>query len=152
MKIISKNRRAFFDYEILDKYEAGLILTGDEVKSIRKGQISLNDAFGNVRDGKIILMNCYIAPYRYAYEKGDENTRRNRDLLLNKREINKIIGSISRKGLTLIPLSLYFNKRGYIKLEIGVGKHKKLINKKQQIKDRDIARETAREVRHSTRS
>ncbi|MBL4587927.1 SsrA-binding protein SmpB [Candidatus Babeliales bacterium] len=151
MKMICKNKRAFFDYEISDKYEAGMILTGDEVKSIRKGQVSLNDAFGNVRDGKIVLMNCYIAPYSYAYDKSDSYTRCNRDLLLNKREINKIIGSVSRKGLTLIPLSLYFNKRGYIKLEIGVGKHKKLFNKKQQIKDRDLARQTAREIRSSTR-
>jgi SsrA-binding protein len=151
MKLITKNKRAYFDYEILEKYEAGLVLTGDEVKSLRRGEVSLQDAFGNVRDGKIILMNCYIAPYSHAYQKDDKTSRRNRDLLLHTKEINKIIGSISRKGLTVLPLSLYFNPRGYIKLELGIGKHKKLINKKEQIKERDIARQTEREIRHATR-
>lgn len=151
MKIITKHKRAYFDYEILEKYEAGIILTGDEVKSLRRGQVSLNDAFGNVRDGYIVLMNAYIAPYSHAYEKTDSTSRRNRTLLLHKREINKIIGSISRKGLTLIPLTLYFSERGYVKVELGLGKHKKLINKKEQIKERDITRQAAREVRHAIR-
>jgi SsrA-binding protein len=151
MKLITKNKRAFFDYEILDTYEAGIALTGDEVKSLRRGQVSLNDSFGNVRDGEIVLMNCHIAPYSHAYVKDDKTTRRNRTLLLNKREINKIIGEISRKGLTLLPLKLYFNARGFVKVELGIGKHKKLINKKEQIKERDIKRETDREIRHSTR-
>ncbi len=151
MKIITKHKRAFFDYEILEKYEAGLILTGDEVKSLRRGHVSLNDSFGNVRDGYIVLLNTYIAPYSHAYEKSESTSRRNRKLLLHKREINKIIGSISRKGLTLIPLMLYFNERGYVKVELGLGKHKKLINKKEQIKERDLNREAAREIRHSIR-
>ena len=142
MKIITTNKRAFFDYEITDTVEAGIVLRGDEVKSIRNKGISINDAFATVNRGSIQLLNCYIAPYSHAYDKND-TTRQTRQLLLHKKEVNKLIGILAKKGLTLIPLKLYFNDRGYVKLELGLAKSKKLYDKKQSIKERDIKRETA---------
>ena len=146
MKIIATNKRAFFDYEILDTIEAGVVLSGDEVKSIRAKNISLADAFATIYQGEVTLLNCHIAPYSHAYTKADQS-RRTRKLLLHKKEINRLIGDVSRKGLTLIPLKIYFNERGLIKIEIGIAKHKKLIDKKKSLKERDIKRETAREIK-----
>ena len=146
MKIITKNKHAYHDYEILDTYEAGIVLTGDEVKSIRRGHASINDAFATVQQNELILINCNISAYSHAYVKGDFS-RRSRKLLLHKKEINKLIGEISRKGLTLIPLKMYFNNKGFIKVEIGVAKHKKKIDKKRDIKERDLTREASREIR-----
>ncbi|MFA6527198.1 MAG: SsrA-binding protein SmpB [Candidatus Babeliales bacterium] len=142
MKIITTNKRAYFDYEITDTVEAGLVLRGDEVKSIRNKGVSINDAFATVQRGSIQLLNCYIAPYSHAYDKTD-TTRQTRQLLLHKKEVNKLIGILAKKGLTLIPLKLYFNDRGYVKIEIGLAKSKKLYDKKESIKERDIKRETA---------
>lgn len=146
MKIITLNRKATFDYEILDRIEAGVVLTGDEIKSIRAGGISLKDSYATIHDGQIQLLNCYIAPYSHAYEKKDLS-RRSRRLLLHRKQINKIIGEVSRKGLTLIPLKMYYGNRGYVKIEIGICKHKKKTDKKQAIKERDIKRETDREMK-----
>ena len=146
MKIITKNKRAFFDYEIKDTYEAGIVLTGDEVKSLRAGNVSLNDAFANVHSGELNLVNCYIAPYSHSYVKGDD-TRRTRKLLVHRREINKLVGDISRKGLTMVPLKIYFNSRGYIKIELGLAKHKKAVGKKRELRERDLKREASREIK-----
>lgn len=142
MKIVTVNKRAYFDYEITDTIEAGVVLRGDEVKSIRNKGISINDAFATVHRGNIQLLNCHIAQYSHAYEK-QETTRQTRQLLLHKREVNKLIGILAKKGLTLIPLKLYFNDRGYVKIELGLAKSKKLYDKKQSIKERDLKRETA---------
>ncbi|MFH1831508.1 MAG: SsrA-binding protein SmpB [bacterium] len=147
MKEIARNKKAFFDYEILDTMEVGIVLTGDEVKSARKGQVSLLDAFAVVQAGELTLLNCSIAPYSHAYSKKDDLSRRTRILLAKRRQIDSLIGDISRKGLTLIPLKMYFNARGFIKLEIGLAKHKKAHDKKQSLKERDIKRETARELK-----
>ncbi|MBM3893204.1 SsrA-binding protein SmpB [Candidatus Dependentiae bacterium] len=144
MIVIATNRRAFFDYTIDGIYEAGIVLRGDEVKSIRAKQVSLADSFAIVKDGQVFLLNCHIAPYKYAYDKKD-TSRQTRALLLHKKEINKLIGAVSRQGLTLIPLRMYFNTRGFVKVEIGLAKHKKNVDKKEQIKERDIKRETLRE-------
>lgn len=148
MKIIAQNKKAFHDYEILSNIEAGIVLTGDEVKSIRAGQVNLVGSFATVKDNQISLLNCYIAPYSHAYTKinGEEEGRRSRVLLLHRREINKLIGDISRKGITLVPLKMYF-KNGKVKLEIGLAKHKKAHSRKEEIKERDIARQTRRELR-----
>lgn len=146
MKIITKNKRAFHDYEISYRVNAGIVLTGDEVKSIRAGNVNLSDSFATVRGSEIMLTNCYIAPYAHAYTKKD-TSRRSRKLLLHKREITKLIGEVSRKGMTLIPLCLYFSSKGYIKIEIGVAKHKKKVDKKRELRERDIKRETAREIK-----
>ena len=126
MKIIALNKRARFDYHILETLEAGLVSTGDEVKSLRAGLGNLSDAYATVHDGKMHLLNCYIGPYSHAYIKTTSDTsRRSRQLLLHKKEIAKLIGAISLKGLTVIPLRLYFGKRGYVKVELGLAKHKK---------------------------
>lgn len=146
MKIIAINKRARFDYHILETLEAGLVLTGDEVKSIRAGHVSLCDSYATGAGGTISLLNCYIGPYSHAYEKSD-TSRRTRTLLLHKKEVNKLLGAISRKGLTIIPLRLYFSARGYIKIELGLAQHKNTVDKRDDIRKRDIARETRRELR-----
>jgi len=151
MKLIATNRQAYHNYEILETFEAGIALKGDEVKSVRLKQVSLGDSFATIHQGAVILTNCHIAPYSHAYTKVD-TSRQSRKLLLHKREINKLIGAVSRKGLTLIPLKMYINERGYAKVELGLAKHKKAINKKLELKERDIKRETARIIKGRLRS
>lgn len=147
MKIVAQNKKALFDYEILDRLEAGIVLTGDEVKSLRAGKVSLVGSFATMHDGQLFLINCNITPYAQAYAVKKEDATRSRKLLLNRREINRIIGDISRKGVTIVALKIYFNDRNYAKVELGVAKHKKAANKKESIKERDIKRETSRELR-----
>jgi SsrA-binding protein len=142
---IAKNRRARHDYTILDSYEAGIVLTGSEVKSLRDGKANLSDAYGIVRDGEIYLINLHISPYERASYNNHEPTR-TRKLLLHKREIGRLIGSIERQGLTLVPLELYF-KRGIAKVAMALGKGKKLHDKREDAKARDADREIARAVR-----
>lgn len=146
MKIIIKNKKAFFDYEVLDKIEAGIVLTGDEVKSLRAGHVNLTGAFANIHQGELFMVNCHISPYDKAYNKDEDLARRSRKLLLHKREINRLIGDISRKGLTVIPLLIYF-KNSKIKVELGLCRHRKDSGKKQLLKERDIKRETSREIK-----
>jgi SsrA-binding protein len=145
MNVVSINRRAFFDYTIEEILEAGIVLKGDEVKSVRAKQVSMVDAFATVKDGAIYLLNCHIAGYSHAYLKQEAATRESRKLLLHKKQILKLIGAVSRKGYTLIPLRMYISARGFIKVEIGLAKSKKAPDKKNAIKERDIKRETQRE-------
>lgn len=147
MKIVAQNKKAFFDYEILEKMEAGLVLSGDEVKSLREGKVSLIGAFATVHGGELYLINCRISPYSKAYLKDEEAATRRRKLLLHKKQLNSLIGDISRKGITILPLRMYFNDRNIAKVELGIGKHKKAASKKESIKERDIKRETSRELR-----
>jgi SsrA-binding protein len=142
---IAKNRRARHDYTILDTYEAGLVLTGSEVKSLREGRANLSDAYGIVRDGEIFIINLHISAYERASYNNHEPTR-TRKLLLHKREIGRLIGATERQGLTLIPLELYF-KRGIAKVVLAVGKGKKLHDKRETERERDAVREIARAVR-----
>jgi SsrA-binding protein len=142
---IAKNRRARHDYAILDTYEAGLVLTGSEVKSLRDGKANLSDAYGIVRNGEIFLLNLHISPYERASYNNHEPTR-TRKLLLHKREIRRLIGAVERQGLTLVPLELYF-KRGVAKVAMALGKGKKLHDKRESAKARDADREIARAVR-----
>ena len=146
MKIITTNKKAFHDYEIQQKFEAGIVITGDEVKSLRQGNVSLVDSYATVHKGEINLLNCYIASYSHAYSKADKS-RRTRKLLLHKKEIAKLIGDISRKGLTLIPLKMYFNKKGLAKIELGLAKHKKAHSKKRELREKDIKRQAEREIK-----
>ena len=148
MKIIAKNKRAFFDYEIVDHFEAGVVLTGDEVKSLRQGNVALVDSYAVVSQGEISLLNCYIASYSHSYSK-EENSSRSRKLLLHRKEIDKLIGDISKKGLTLIPLKIYLNNKGLVKIELGLGKHKKAAGKKKELKEKDILRQAKREVKYN---
>ena len=142
---IARNRRARHDYSIIDTFEAGLVLTGSEVKSLRDGKANLSDAYGIVRDGEIFLINLHISVYERASYNNHEPTR-TRKLLLHKREIGRLIGAIERQGLTLIPLELYF-KRGIAKVAIALGKGKKQHDKREDAKARDADREIARAVR-----
>jgi SsrA-binding protein len=145
IETIAKNRRARHDYSIIDSFEAGLVLTGSEVKSLREGKANLSDAYGIVRDGEIFLINLHISVYERASYNNHEPTR-TRKLLLHKREIGRLIGAIERQGLTLIPLELYF-KRGIAKVAIALGKGKKQHDKREDAKAKDADREIARAVR-----
>jgi SsrA-binding protein len=149
MKIIVQNKKATFDYEIEETFEAGIVLSGDEVKSIRQGHVSLQGSYANMHNGEMYLLNCRVSPYEKAFDtkKNEEYATRSRKLLLHKKEIQKLIGQIARKGVTIVPLSLYLNSRSLIKIKLGLGAHRKAISKKGLLKERDIAREAAREIR-----
>ncbi len=149
MKIIVQNKKALFDYEITYKVEAGIVLTGDEVKSIRANHVSLNGAFATIKDNELFLLNCNISTYSHAYQKNDDYVTRTRKLLLHRKEMNRMIGDISQKGMTILPLKIYLTAKGLVKVELGVGKHRKMHNKKELLKERDIARETRRELKNS---
>jgi SsrA-binding protein len=151
MKVITQNKKAFYDYDILDRMEAGIVLFGDEVKSLRAGHVSLVGSFATVHDNELFLINCAITPYSHAYAKSDELSRRSRKLLIHRRELNRIVGDISRKGITVVPLKLYFTDRGKVKVELGIAKHKKAAGKKQELKEKDIERQTRRELRGKVR-
>ena len=147
MKIITQNKKAFHDYDILEKIEAGIVLTGDEVKSLRAGQVSLVGSFAAIKNGQMTLVNCRIAPYEKAYQKDEDAAIRSRILLLHKRQILKLIGEIAQKGITVVPLKFYFNEKSKIKVELGIAKHKKAPSKKKELKERDIKRETSRALK-----
>ena len=147
MKIIAQNKKAFHDYDILERIEAGLVLTGDEVKSLRAGNVSLQGAFATVTRGELFLINANFTPYSKAYTQREDMARRSRKLLLNKKELMRLIGDISKKGITLVPLKIYFNERNIAKVEIGIAKHKKAASRKQELKERDIQREARRDIR-----
>ena len=147
MKVIAQNKKALFDYEILDRIEAGLVLTGDEVKSLREGKVSLVGAFATMHDNELYLINCNITPYVRAHTVRKEDATKRRKLLLHRKEIERLVGDISRKGITILPLKLYFNKKNRVKVELGIGKHRKAEGKKSLLKERDIMRETSRELR-----
>jgi len=147
MKIVARNKKAYHDYEILDTIEAGIVLTGDEVKSLRAGHVSLIGAFATFHQGELFLINCHITPYAQAYKKDESFATRRRKLLLHKRELDRLIGDVSRKGITIVPLRIYFSKRNVAKVELGIGKHKKAPSKKKELKERDIKRQTQRELK-----
>ncbi|MEX0672046.1 MAG: SsrA-binding protein SmpB [Candidatus Babeliales bacterium] len=148
MKVIAQNKKAFFEYTILETLEAGIVLTGDEVKSLRAGHCSLVGTFARVMQGELYIINMGVTPYDHAYQKADEElSRRPRKLLVHKNQLVRLIGDVSKKGITLIPLKIYFNAKNIAKVELGVAKHKKAAGKKQALKERDIKRETAREVK-----
>src|SRR5512141_114269 len=142
---IARNRRARHDYQILDTWEAGIVLTGSEVKSLRSGKANISDAYGIVKDGEVHLLNLHISPYEQASYFNHEPTR-TRKLLLHRREIRKLIGAVERQGLTLVPIELYF-KRGKAKVLLGLGRGKKLYDKRADEKRRDDERDIQRAVR-----
>ena len=143
--VIARNKRARHDYHILDTWEAGLVLTGTEVKSLREGKANLSDAYAIVNKGEVFLLNLHIPPYERGNVFNHEPTR-TRKLLLNRKEIRKMIGSVERQGLTLVPLELYF-KRGKAKVSLALGKGKKLHDKRATEREKDAEREIARAVR-----
>src|SRR5437667_4378850 len=145
LQSIARNKRARYDYHILETWEAGLVLTGTEVKSLRGGRANISDAYGTVRDGEIFLLNLHISPYERGGYSNHEPAR-TRKLLLHRKEIRRLIGAVEREGLTLIPLELYF-KNGVAKVALALGKGKKLHDKRETEKSRDANREMARAMR-----
>ena len=145
--VIAQNRRARHDYEILETYEAGIVLTGPEIKSIRERKVNLQGAYARIRDGEVWLEEMHIAPYdRAGYTPQDP--KRSRKLLLHRREISHLQGLVSQKGLTLIPLSLYL-KNGRAKVELGVARGLRKYDKREKIREREQQRQIARHLRHS---
>ena len=136
MKIIASNKKANFDYFITEKFEAGLVLTGSEVKSLRINTGSIKESFINEKDGELWLVNCYIKKYSSSNE-GIYNTTRERKVLVNKKQLNNIIGSSRKDGMTIVPITLYFNDKGLVKLTIGLAKGKKKQDKRISIKDKE---------------
>ncbi|MDR3499955.1 MAG: SsrA-binding protein SmpB [Parvibaculum sp.] len=146
-KIIADNRKARFNYSISSVYEAGVELKGSEVKSLRGGQASLNEAYAQAtKQGEIMLLNAYIPVYLQAHQFNHE-TRRARKLLLHRREIDKLSQAVQRQGMTLVPLKMYFNEKGRVKVELGLAQGKKLTDKRETEKERSWQRDKARVMR-----
>ena len=141
-KVISTNRKAFHEYHIFDKFNAGMVLTGTEIKSIRKGAVNLKDSFVKIDDGEVFLYNCHISPYEQGNRYNHEE-KRTRKLLLTKKEIDKLIGKIKKDGYTIVPIELYLDNN-WAKLEIALAKGKKLYDKREDLakkaQSRDIDR------------
>ena len=148
LKIISNNRKASFNYFFEDLIEAGIVLRGSEIKSIREGKVNIAESYAIERDGEIVLINSHIPTYRQA-SYANHNPNDDRKLLLKRREINKLIGKVNREGHTLIPTKMYF-KKGKAKIEIAVAKGKKHFDKRQTKKTRDWNRDRARYVRKTS--
>jgi SsrA-binding protein len=145
-RVVADNRKARFHYEITDSLEAGIALTGTEVKSLRQGKATIGEAYAGPSGEEIFLFNAYIPEYLQA-NRFNHETKRPRRLLLHKRQIDKLIGATQREGFTLIPLKIYFNERGRAKVELGLGRGKKLHDKRETEKQRTWNRERARLMR-----
>jgi len=143
---VARNKRARHDYHILETWEAGVVLSGTEVKSLRQGKANLTDAYATVRDGEVFLLNLHISPYEQGNQFNHEPTR-TRKLLLHRKEIRRLIGGVERQGLTLVPLELFFNPRGKAKVTIALAKGKKLHDKRADQRRREDEREMARAAR-----
>ncbi|KUO50924.1 MAG: SsrA-binding protein [Sphingomonadales bacterium BRH_c3] len=149
LKTVAENRRARFDYAIEDKFEAGLALQGTEVKALRAGEASIAESYAEVRDGEVWLINANFPEYSHGNRLNHE-PRRPRKLLLHEREIDKLFGAVERKGMTLVPLSIYFNSTGRAKVELALAKGKQAHDKRQSIKERDWKRDKARILREKS--
>lgn len=146
IKVVARNRSAFHEYEIMDRFEAGIALTGSEIKSVRDGGISLKEGYVRLKDGEAWLIDTHITPYRNAATGTALKPFRQRKLLLHRRELDSIIGRVQRKGLTIIPLQVYI-KGNYAKLEIALARSKKQFDKRQDIIKRETERELDRRVK-----
>lgn len=148
MKIVTENREAKFEYFIEDSYEAGIVLDGGEVKSIRAGNVNLKDSYCSIVNGELFIKGMHVAVYDKAGSYNVKDSRRERRVLLHKSEINRLIGKVNQKGFTLVPLKVYF-KGSLIKVEIGLCKGKHTYDKKQSIKERDLERSAKRDLKNS---
>jgi SsrA-binding protein len=148
-RIVADNRKAFHDYHILETFEAGVVLQGTEVKAIREGRVNLRDSFARVEDGEVFIYNVHISPYTHRGYADHEPTRR-RKLLLHRQEIRKLIGKTVEKGMTLVPVRLYF-KRGKVKVAVSLAKGKQAHDKRETIRRREIDRETRAAVKERRR-
>ncbi len=144
--VAARNKKAFHDFEILERMEAGLVLTGSEVKSVRQGGVSLKEGYVKIRGNEAWLVDAHISPYNNAAPGAQHKPFRPRKLLLSRRELDSIIGRVQRKGLTIVPLALYF-KGNWAKLEIGLARHKKQFDKRQDIMKKDTERDMERRVK-----
>lgn len=149
VKLIARNRKARFNFEILEKFEAGMALMGTEVKSLRAGRCNLGDAYADIRDGEIWLRNLHISPYEQG-NRANHDPMRPRKLLMHRREIRRLIGKVAERGLTLVPLSLYF-KRGKAKCELALARGKKVHDKRAAKADKDMERKLREAVRGGMR-
>ncbi|MCB5424210.1 SsrA-binding protein SmpB [Altererythrobacter sp. CC-YST694] len=145
-KIVAENRRARFDYHIEDTYEAGIALTGTEVKSLRSGEGSIAESYAEIRGGEAFLVNANVPEFSHG-NRFNHEPKRPRKLLLHAREVEKLLGAVERKGMTLVPLSVYFNSRGRAKVELALAKGKQTHDKRATIKERDWKRDKARLMR-----
>ena len=140
-KLIAKNPTAYHNYNIEDKLEAGIVLSGTEIKSIRTGKINLKDSYANIKNGEVFIYGMHISPYEHG-NIFNKDPMRDRKLLLNKREIHKLFGLIKQKGYSLVPISIYF-KGSFVKVELGIGKGKKLYDKRQDLAKKDAQKQIA---------
>jgi SsrA-binding protein len=150
IKLICKNRKAFFNFEIEDTFEAGISLLGSEVKSLRSGKANLSDSYGKIVDGELFLVDAHISPFPQANRENHEPLR-DRKLLVHKRELKKLTGKVAERGYSLIPLKMYF-KRGRVKVELALARGKKTYDKREAIKKKDQRRELERLVKYRQRS
>ena len=148
-KVIATNRKAFHNFSILETYEAGLVLRGTEVKSLREAQVNFKDCYATIDDGEAWLVGCHISPYHHGSDANHEPERR-RKLLLHRREIGRLLGKVAERGLTLLPLRLYF-KGGRVKVELGLARGKKLHDKRATLREREVRREMDKEARERRR-
>jgi len=144
-KVIATNRKAYHNFSILERYEAGLVLRGTEVKSLREAQVNFKDCYAAIDNGEAWLVGCHITPYHHGSD-ANHDPERKRKLLLHRREIGRLLGKVAERGLTLVPLRLYF-KGGRAKVELGLARGKKLHDKRAAIRERDERRELAKEAR-----
>ena len=144
-RVVATNRRARHEYEILETFEAGLVLRGTEVKSLRTGQVNFKDSYATVRNSELWLLGCHISPYSHGTD-ANHDPERDRKLLLHRREITRLTGKIAERGLTVVPLKLYF-KAGRAKIEIGLARGKKLHDKRASLRERETRREMDKAVR-----
>jgi len=147
-KVLARNRKAFHLYHVIDRFEAGIVLLGPEVKSIRNGKIQLKDAYATLENGELWLMQCHVSPYAQHTHLSLTPIAplRRRKLLVHKKELKKLKGKVEEKGLTMVPLAVYL-KGGKIKVEVGICKGKKLFDKRESIKNREMARDAERSLR-----
>jgi SsrA-binding protein len=150
MRVVATNKKAYFNYELLENYEAGVSLVGSEVKSLRQGRVSLKDSYAEVRGGEVFLLNFHISPYEAA-NRFNHDPEREKKLLLHRQEIKRLSGKIKEKGLTLVPTKVLFNDKGIVKIEIALAKGKRAYQKKEVIKERDRERELRAELKKRLR-
>jgi SsrA-binding protein len=145
-KVVATNRKAYHDYFIEEKFEAGVILRGTEVKSLREGRVNLQDSYASVDADELYLQHCHISPYSHG-NLSNHDPLRKRKLLLHRKEINKLMGKTQLKGLTIVPLRIYFSKRGHAKVELALAKGKKQYDRRETIKAREASREVERAIK-----
>ncbi len=150
MRTVASNKSAFFNYEIIESLETGIALLGSEVKSVRDGRVSLKESYAEIRNGEVFLVHANISPYEPA-NRFNHEPMRDRKLLLHRREIKRLIGKIREKGWTLIPTKVILNEKGKVKVELALGKGKRTYEKRQVIREREVAREVRAELKRRMR-